>query len=230
MESTQARKGVKAFLFYPVFHISLSRIFARAIVHNNFIPAVRHINEKESSMPIVFWILYAVFLMTQGFILYRYISTGNKMYVKSVLTTNILFALYVAADEIFGIGVPYLIRCMVIVALFIHTFFGYFKDLYTRSQTFDRYIHTYGSFAYALFFYILLSRLVGASVSPKCFAAVMVAFTGIAAGGVFEIIEYFVDKKMPVKTQRGLKDTDVDLICDVIGSVLAGVAAYLFWL
>jgi hypothetical protein len=150
--------------------------------------------------------------------------------VKSVLTVNILFALYVVADEIIGIGVPYLVRCLVIIAMFFHIFFGFFKDRYTRSKVFDRYLHTYGSFAYALFFYALLSRVMDASVTPKFFAAVMVVFTGITAGGVFETIEYFVDKKMPVKTQRGLKDTDVDLIGDVIGSVVAGAAAYFFML
>jgi uncharacterized membrane protein YjdF len=181
-------------------------------------------------MPIVFWIVYAVFLSAEAFIVCRYIRTGNKMYVKSVLTVNILFALYTVADEVFGIGVPYLVRILVIIGMFLHTFFGYFKDLYTRSRTFDRYVHAYGSFAYALFFYALLSRIFAASVSPKLFAALMVMFVGIAAGGVFEIIEYFVDKRMPVKTQRGLKDTDVDLICDVIGSAAAGIAAYFFML
>jgi hypothetical protein len=181
-------------------------------------------------MRIVFWIVYALFIIAQVFVAYRYIRTGNKMYIKSLLVTNILFALYVAADEVFGIGVPYLIRCLTIVALFIHTFFGYFKDLYTRSQTFDRYLHVYGSFAYALFFYSLISLVFQASVSPKVFAAIMVAFTGMAAGGIFETIEFFIDKKMPVKTQRGLKDTDVDLICDAIGSAAAGIAAWLFLL
>lgn len=181
-------------------------------------------------MVIFFWIVYAGFLLTEIFIAYRYISTGNKMYMKSVLVTNVLFALYVAADEIFGIGVPYLVRILAIIAMFIHTFFGYFKDRYTRSHIFDRYLHAYGSFAYALFLYSLITRLIHAEVSPKLFGAIAVAFTGIAAGAIFEIIEYFIDKRMPVKTQRGLKDTDVDLICDVIGSVAAGVAAYFFML
>ena len=180
-------------------------------------------------MGIVFWIVYAVFLLVEAFIAYRYISTGNKLYLKSVLVTNILFALYVAADEIFGIGVPYLVRILAITAIFIHTFFGYFKDRYTRSKVFDRYMHAYGSFAYALFLYSLITQLLLVEVSPKLFGAIMVAFTGITAGAVFEIIEYLIDSKMPVKTQRGLKDTDVDLICDVIGSAAAGVAAY-FWM
>jgi len=179
-------------------------------------------------MPTVFWILYAVMLLTQVFIAYRFISTGNRMYLKSVLVGNILFALYVLADEVFGISVPHLIRCLVVVAIFIHTFFGYFKDFYTHSQFFDRWVHAYGSFAYALFFYFLLTHLTGAAVTPKLFAAVVVASTGITVGALFEIIEYFADKRMPVKMQRGLKDTDVDLICDVIGSAAAGVSAYFF--
>jgi uncharacterized membrane protein YjdF len=170
-----------------------------------------------------------VFLLTQVFIAFRYIRTENRLYFKSLLVTNIAFGLYVAADAIFGIGVPYLIRCLVIIALFIHTFFGYFKDLYTRSQTFDRYLHAFGSFAYALFFYTLASQLTGASVSPRLFGAVMVVFTGIAVGALFETIEFAIDRKMPVKTQRDLKDTDMDLVFDVIGAVAAGAAAF-FWL
>jgi len=181
-------------------------------------------------MPIVFWIVYAIYLLVQVYIAYSYIRTDNRLYFKSLLVSNIIFALYVAADEVFGIGVPYLIRCLVIVAMFLHTFFGYFKDLYTRSQTFDRYLHVYGGFAYALFVYSLFTHIFQASVSPAPFAALMVAFTGMTVGGVFEIIEYLIDRGMPVKTQRGLKDTDVDLICDAIGSAAAGIAAWIFML
>ena len=63
-------------------------------------------------MVVFFWVVYAGFLLTEIFIAYRYISTGNKLYLKSVLVTNILFALYVTADEVFGIGVPYLVRIL----------------------------------------------------------------------------------------------------------------------
>ena len=178
----------------------------------------------------VFWIVYAVFVISQGFIAYRYISTGNKLYLKSVLMTNISFALYLVADAVFGINVPYLVRLLAVIALFVHTFFGYFKDRYTRSQIFDRYLHVYGTFAYALLLYGIIDGLLKPSVSPRLYAALFIVALGIAVGAVFETVEYFVDKTMPVKTQRGLKDTDVDLICDVIGAALAGIAAYLFWL
>ena len=88
----------------------------------------------------------------------------------------------------------------------------------------------YGTFAYALLLYGIIDGLLKPSVSPRLYAALFIVALGIAVGAVFETVEYFVDKTMPVKTQRGLKDTDVDLICDVIGAALAGIAAYLFWL
>ncbi len=181
-------------------------------------------------MSTLFWIAYAAFVLSQGFIAYRYISTGNKLYLKSVLSTNIIFALYLVADAVFGIGVPYLVRLLAVIALFAHTFLGYYKDRYTRSQIFDRYLHVYGSFAYALLVYGIINGLLKPSVSPRLYAVLFIVALGIAVGAVFETIEYFIDKRMPVKTQRDLKDTDVDLICDVIGSVLAGIAAYFFWL
>jgi uncharacterized membrane protein YjdF len=184
----------------------------------------------ENFLRVAFWIIYAAYLLSQVFIAFRYLGTGNKLYLKSLLVSNILFALYVAADEIFGIGVPYPLRMLVVASLFVHIFFGYFKDRYTRSKVFDRYLHAGGTLVYALFLYALLSRLMSASVVPKLFAAVLVAFTGIAAGAIFELVEFVIDLRMPVKTQRDLKDTDVDLLCNAIGAVLAGVAAYFFML
>ena len=181
-------------------------------------------------MRIAFWIIYPAFLLTQVFIAYRFIRVGNKIYLKSVLTANILFGLYVAADEIFGIGVPYLLRLFVIAAIFAHTFIGYFKERYTRSMVFDRYLHAGGTFAFALFLFSLLSLLMDASIAPRFFAAVMVAFTGMTAGAVFEVIEFIIDQKVGIQTQRNLKDTMTDLICDVIGAALAGVAAFFFML
>lgn len=181
-------------------------------------------------MRIAFWIIYIAFLLTQAFIVYHFIRVGNKIYLKSVLITNILFGLYVAADEIFGIGVPYLLRILVVVTLFVHNFIGYYLKRYTRSMMFDRYLHAGGSFAFALFLYSFLSLLTGGSAAPRLFAAVMVAFTGIAAGAVFEIDEFFIDQRAGIEAQRSLKDTMTDLICDVIGSALAAVAAFFFML
>ncbi len=181
-------------------------------------------------MRTAFWIIYAGFLLTQIYISYRFIRVGNKVYLKSVLTTNVVFALYVTAEVVFAIGVPYLLRLFVIATIFVHTFIGYFKERYTRSMIFDRYLHAGGTFAFALFLYSLLSRLMSVSISPKFFAAVIVTFTGLVAGTLFEIMEFTIDQRTGLQTQRSLKDTMTDLVCDTIGTILAGVAAFFFML
>jgi uncharacterized membrane protein YjdF len=175
-----------------------------------------------------FWISYVVFLLIQGYITHRFIRTKNKLYLRSVLFSNVLFGLYLIADAVFDIGVPYFIRFLGITALFIHTFFGYFKDRYTRSKVFDRFLHVFGTTAFTLLLYEILVGLIKPDVHPRGFNVLFVFVLGIAIGALFEIVEFFIDLKAPVKSQRDLKDTDVDLICDVIGSSIAALAVLLF--
>lgn len=179
-------------------------------------------------MSIAFWLVFSVYILIQGFIAYHFIRSDNKYYLKAILSSNVIFILYVIAELIFDIGVPYLIRILAIAALFIHTVFGYFKDRYTRSKVFDRYMHAFGTFAYSLFIYELLFCLLQPSISPRIYETLFVFVLGIALGTLFEICEFIIDQNTPVKTQRDLKDTDVDLICDVIGSLVAAIVVYLF--
>ena len=178
----------------------------------------------------IFWIIYAVFLLTQGFIAYHFIRTNNILYLKSILVSNALFALYVIAEAVFQINVPYLLRILVIAILFIHSYYGYFKNRFTWSKVFDRYLHVFGTTVFTLFLYNILILLVKPSIYPKVFEAVFVFTFGITVGTLFEIFEFSGDQTMhePVKMQKGLKDTNVDLICDLFGSLIAAIIAYLF--
>jgi uncharacterized membrane protein YjdF len=65
-------------------------------------------------------------------------------------------------------------------------------------------------------------------VTPKLYAAIFVFSVGITIGAIFEIIEFTFDKAKHTKMQKGLKDTDLDLIFDVIGSVAAAIISYFF--
>jgi hypothetical protein len=65
-------------------------------------------------------------------------------------------------------------------------------------------------------------------VIPKLYAAIFVFALGITIGTVFEIIEFVFDKSKHTKMQKNLKDTDVDMVFNVIGSVFAAVISYFF--
>jgi len=50
----------------------------------------------------------------------------------------------------------------------------------------------------------------------------------MALGAVFELIEAAADAKNGTNNQRGLQDTNMDILGDLIGSLLAAVIVYLF--
>ncbi|MEA4969981.1 MAG: hypothetical protein VB051_05535 [Candidatus Pelethousia sp.] len=178
----------------------------------------------------LFWIIYIIFLVSQGFIAYRFIHMGNMLYLKAILASNTLFALYVIAEAIFKINVPPLLRILVIGVLFVQNYFGYFKDRFIHSKVFDRYLHIFGTTVFTLFLYNILILLVHPYMYPKIIEAVFVFTFGIAVGALFEVFEFSGDQLMheSVKMQKGLKDTNVDLICNSLGSLIAAIIAYSF--
>lgn len=60
----------------------------------------------------------------------------------------------------------------------------------------------------------------------RVFLALFILILGIALGAVHEILEFVADIRQNSHMQKGLKDTNLDIIFNVIGSVLAAVAAY----
>ncbi|MGI5849346.1 MAG: hypothetical protein ACOX8Q_04695 [Christensenellales bacterium] len=116
---------------------------------------------------------------------------------------------------------------LAIIAQFIFVFFGYYLKLFERSKTFDRYVHAYSSFSYSLLAYSTLSNLIDMRAS-KVLTALFIVTLGISLGVFTEIAEFLSDKrkKLGANLQKGLVDTNFDLIFDSLGSLAAGVFAY----
>jgi len=180
-------------------------------------------------MEVAFYIVLILFIAAEVFTVIRYVKTGKSNCVKYTAVPAGLFVIYLLALCIFGINIPYLVLTLATITVFLHTVAGHYLDMYQRVKHFDRYLHGFGSFSFALLIYLTLSQVTdpGGSV---IFRAVFVATLGIAAGAVFEVIEFLHDRKNKPKMQRGLKDTDFDIIFDVIGSVAAALLATLVYL
>jgi len=61
----------------------------------------------------------------------------------------------------------------------------------------------------------------------KAFRAYYIILSGFSSGAIFEIIEFISDFKTNKKQQRGLRDTDFDIISDIVGSIGASLVFYL---
>lgn len=172
-----------------------------------------------------FIIILIVFCIIEIYVLRAFIIRKTMLAFQSSSVSFGLFWLLLVAIYILNLDIPYFSLILVIFVLFFNSYLGYYLDLYNKSKIFDRILHAFGSFSFALFFYYFLSNFLEYGGSST-FRALYIFLLGISLGAIFEIIEYFIDSKRDLKMQRGLKDTDADIISDIIVSMAAATFAF----
>ena len=151
----------------------------------------------------------------------------RQAHAKPALSATVLYSLVFIAVWIFDLPVPSSVLLFSMSAILINCFFGHYKGWFDRSRVFDRYLHAFGAFSFALLTYCII-RGIADTGGSDIFLAIFVFTLGNTLGAVFELIEAAHDAKKDVKLQRGLKDTNMDMLFDFFGSVLAGLFAYIF--
>lgn len=178
------------------------------------------------------WILisYGIISALCIFSVVQLFSKKKNVYAKSALSTYLFYTVVFLALWIFHIKVPSYMLLLTMLTILGACFFGHYLEGYTKSKTFDRYLHAFGSFSFSLLTYSILSHFIDTGGS-LLFQALFVFLIGNTLGVIFELIEMHHDKKIRVKnvkSQKGLKDTDMDMLFNLFGSILAGIFAY-FW-
>lgn len=124
---------------------------------------------------------------------------------------------------------PAFVLGLVFACVLLHTLVGEHMAIYHKSTTFDRWLHLVGTFTFALFIYSVIDNTIKPPAVPKAYLFIFVTALGIALGSVFEVYEYLHDKvtqhKPRLPTQHGLKDTDTDMLFNIVGAALAGLVA-----
>jgi hypothetical protein len=145
-----------------------------------------------------------------------------------LLFTFLPFLVYMLFVWIFSLQILWYILLFGIAAQFIQSFFGYYLDKFILSSRFDRYMHAFGSFAYALLAWYTLAEVINGEIS-RIYSAILAGAIGMTLGVLVEIAEFITDTrgKSAVNHQKSLRDTDFDLIFNTIGSTCAAVFAYL---
>lgn len=145
-------------------------------------------------------------------------------YAKSTLSIYVFYTLVFLAIGFSRTAVPPEILLFTMLTVFGACVFGHYLKYFTHSRVFDRYLHTFGTFSFASLAYCVLYRFLETGGSAL-FRALFVFSTGNTLGVLFELVEMCHDEKNAAKDQKGLKDTDMDLFFNLIGSAAAGVYA-----
>lgn len=169
--------------------------------------------------------LCVLLITAQGLSLAGIISRGNHDFVSNIVGSTLFWFAYTVCEYIYKIKINFYIRLAVVIAIISDSFLGFYFNFYVTSPFFDRMQHIFGTYALALFFYAILMHFMNNTIKIQWMKFVFVAAIGMAVGSLNEIIEFAVDTmtKPQILNQPSLQDTDLDLICNTIGSVLAGI-------
>ena len=164
-----------------------------------------------------------IFILMQ-FITITALAINNKMNnVGEVLFVTILFIGYIVLGKKFSFNISnYTHICLALVVI-VHSLGGKYLNLYSRSVNFDSYLHIFGAYAVTLFLYTVIRNIMGVSFASKISNFLYITLLGIGIGVIFELLEFIVDItiKPPVHNQQSLIDTNLDMISDMIGSLIA---------
>lgn len=179
----------------------------------------------------MFWltlILFVLFVILLTYATVKLFRQNETVRAKAAMNTGLFFSLLFLWILIFRLQVPYWTILLSMAAAFISGFWGQYLRMYFRSNTFDRYLHAFGTFSFSLLFFYLLDHFVTMGGS-SLFLAVFTFLLGNTLGVIFELLEFSHDQtaKSPSKSQHGLKDTNTDMLFNLFGAILAAGFVYL---
>lgn len=172
----------------------------------------------------VFFVLTGIFLAILVAIIIILMAQGRYDYAQDITIKAIIWIIYSVLEVKYDIGVKNYIQAFVITTIVSDSFLGLYIDLYTTSTVFDKVQHVFGSYSFALFAYNLTCNLIQPKISCS-FRFIFVFSLGLGIGALYEIGEFLGDfiLKPDIPSQPSLLDTDLDLIANFIGALLAAV-------
>lgn len=163
------------------------------------------------------------FIIIQLIIIAALLIDKKFSYVNEVLFVTVILVIYIFLENKYGIYVGNYTRVCLMLVVIMHGFAGKYLNLYLESSKFDNYLHVFGIYSVTLFVYSIVSNLLIISFMSKSSKFLYITLLGISIGTIFEIIEFIVDITINpnIHNQPSLVDTDLDLIADAIGALIA---------
>lgn len=116
-------------------------------------------------------------------------------------------------------------KTLFMTTIILHALLGEYCSLYLNTFWFDKALHVFGTFTFSLFFYSIIDSTAIFVSKSKIFIFILIVSIGITTSVILESIEFVFDIIFNTENQHGLVDTNLDILCNILGSVLAG-----FWL
>lgn len=162
-----------------------------------------------------------VFLIIEGLTLAAFLTKKQIFYVYEVLALIALFIGVYVIEYLYKFRTPNYIKVLAAITIISHNVLGELFGFYT-GDVFDKILHFFGTFSLTILLYLILKSVFNLELKPKFFILFYVTLLGISFGCLFEILEFLLDILFDQDNQRGLLDTNLDMIANTLGALLAG--------
>lgn len=164
------------------------------------------------------------FFSSQLLLLAALYQQGATAYMKGVGANMVLWSVYSWFTVIHRFYVPVYVQGLLALTLLADGVGGLYFNLYVTSTVFDKIVHIVGAYVFALLAYGLVAQCLQQPV-PRTVQSMLIISLGLSIGAGYEIMEFFTDlytqaQPCPLPpSQPSLADTDLDMVCDLIGAV-----------
>ncbi|KAA0548437.1 hypothetical protein FZW96_07640 [Bacillus sp. BGMRC 2118] len=147
----------------------------------------------------------------------------NYDYVKSAITNPIFWLIYVILEYKQKWMIPLYVRIVVVISMTTNDFLGELFNLYVTSVLFDRVQHIFGTYSMTLWAFFIIQQFAKSKILQKKLIVIHFILLSTSFGALYEIFEFIQDIvfKPKVKNQPSLLDTNLDLISDLSGGIIA---------
>ena len=130
----------------------------------------------------------------------------------------------------YRIVLPWFLVFLVVLQLHLHTFWGVWLRYYDSHWFWDKLLHLKGTMLVSLVGF-LAAYAIHLCGKVRLTGPILGLFTvvfGNALGAWWEIVEFLVDKTLKKNTQYGLDNTMIDLINNLLGSLIAAGLGWVY--
>ncbi len=175
------------------------------------------------------WLSWAMKLLMVGMIPYE-VLRGGYLFPVLILIAVLASLVPSVVERNYNISLPFELDLLVTLSLFLHIFLGEGLEFYNRYWIWDKLLHVYGSGVIAIIAFVVVYSLHYTKKLRLTLPLIMlITFSfAMAMGAMWEIGEFLVDVTFGKHAQKGLTDTMVDLIDDLIGGVIVAVMGALY--
>ena len=149
--------------------------------------------------------------------------TRNYIFIGMIIGNSVFWLFYLIFEAKMDWHLPVYIRLMVVISILGNGILGGVFKLYFTMPIFDNVLHIVASYSVAIWVYYIVQQYAGVFITKKKLHFILILCFALALGAFYEILEFAIDHiiNSKHKNQASLYDTDLDMISDLIGGIIA---------